>query len=317
MLTFRTLGISLLFSIILTSSFVVAQDDSIRKDLEAAYAKRDKAIRDKDLDAFNSLMASDYKSKSKDGVTNSLEENSAKMAKNFADKNVKEVICITKIDDINLGKAGNEVVVDASQTLTMNTTISGQPHQFQVQAKIRETWVRTDAGWRVRYTENMDTSATEVGPVVWSSYVSAEGRYSVSMPGQPALTTDQSNADLVSYRVMSISMPFVFLVQYSDLGPEQVFDTKDWAKSVTSSGSNILTSKAATLGGYPAYQLIDVKKGSSGPEMVTDSRAVNLGRRLYFLIYGYPKGTDSDAAKANAAKFFDSFKITQLGPEKP
>jgi hypothetical protein len=45
----------------------MAQDSALRKDFEALYAKRDQALKAKDTDFINKLLAEDHTSKDQDG----------------------------------------------------------------------------------------------------------------------------------------------------------------------------------------------------------------------------------------------------------
>src|SRR5258706_8933890 len=69
MVSFRRLSFYsvTLGSILVLNSFAAAQDNSVRKELEALDAKRDEAYKRKDAGFIISLLAEDYSSKDLDG----------------------------------------------------------------------------------------------------------------------------------------------------------------------------------------------------------------------------------------------------------
>lgn len=147
-------------AVLVLSCAVMAQDNALRKDFEALYAKRDKAFKAKDAHFINSLLAEDYTSKDKDGnVSNraqTVEKNNSSIAA------IKEVISVaTKIESARQGKDGSEAVVETSDAVKLSFTgADGQPHLYDGAEKLRETWVRAEAGWKLKYTELLESKAT-------------------------------------------------------------------------------------------------------------------------------------------------------------
>src|SRR5207248_3850140 len=103
---------------------------------------------------------------------------------------------------------------------------------------------------------------TEV-EAAWINYASHEGRYGVALPNQPKMDTEKAGGKPKSYRTMSTSPPAVFLVQYFDLGPDEVFSIDDWLKSEIKESSTILASKPINVGGFPGHQLVESGKDST------------------------------------------------------
>jgi len=293
------------------SSLAIAQDDSVRKELEALYAKRDQAVKAKDANSFKSLLADDYTEKDKDGKITNRVDSIKEIEKNFADKDVKETSSSTKIEGVKQGKDGNEMLVDTSQVQKMTAMMDGQLHQLEFNGKYRDTWVRTDAGWKLKYSEMLDITMSEV-EAAWSKYTSPEGRYSVSFPGQPKLETDESKKPK-SYTASVLSLPTMYAVSYFDAQDESFLD--DWRdgeiKRLKESKGTILGDNPESSGGYPGRQLVTLEKDSSGTEWVRGIRVYRVEGRIYMVIFTYPKSSESDALKAKGTKFFDSFQITK------
>jgi len=74
--------ILMLGAIGLASTNVITVVDDTRKELEAVYAKIDKAIKDKDIETLESLLGEDYE-KQADGKTIKRAEAIAQMKKSF------------------------------------------------------------------------------------------------------------------------------------------------------------------------------------------------------------------------------------------
>ncbi|MBV9240807.1 MAG: hypothetical protein JO314_02265, partial [Acidobacteria bacterium] len=55
-----TFWIGTAMSILTLSGLVVAQNESVRKEVEALYAKRDKAVKDRDVAAFRATETKDF-----------------------------------------------------------------------------------------------------------------------------------------------------------------------------------------------------------------------------------------------------------------
>ena len=311
MLTSRKFNfcIGILVSILIMGSFVAAQDDSVRKELEAVYAKRDQAIKARDADFLKSLLAADYKEKDKDGKITNRTDVTNSFDKDAADKDITEVSSASKIESIKQGRDANEAIVETSLTLNMTAMMNGQPHQLQVNGKSRDTWMRNETGWKMKFSENVDAAMTQVD-AAWINYTSPEGRYAVSLPSQPKVDTDQATK---AYRAMSTSLSAVFLVEYLDLGTDSTFSIDDTLKGGMNENSTILARNPINIAGFPGNQLIESKKDSSG-DTVMETRITKVGARVYFVVFGYPKSMESDAIKAKGTKFFDSFHLSKLSP---
>src|SRR5437868_1896795 len=175
--------VGILVSILVMGSFAAAQDDSVRKELEAVYAKRDQAIKAKDAEFLKSLLAADYTEKDKDGKIKNRSQAANSLDNSFGAKDpIKmELNSVTKIESVTKGKDANEVIVEISQAMWWTGMLNAQG-----KAKFRETWMRSDAGWKVRYSVMLDLNMTiSEMETAWINYTSAEGRYSVSLPDQP------------------------------------------------------------------------------------------------------------------------------------
>ncbi len=133
---------------------VTKATDDTRKELEAVYAKIDKASVEKDLKTLESLLDEDYE-KQVDGKTIKRAEAVARMKKSF--EAVKEIVSaktvINKIEQVE----GNQIV---DYTTTGKATVTGEDGKDQtvvVTSKGRDWWVKDDDGkWLCVSSERVD-----------------------------------------------------------------------------------------------------------------------------------------------------------------
>jgi len=264
-----------LVSILILGIFVAAQDNSVRKELEALYAKRDEAYKRKDAGFIISLLAEDYTSKDLDGKV----KNRAQEAQEIEVNTTFFGSVVTKVENVKPGKDKNEVIVESS------TSRAG----FDGLDKVRDTWLRTAAGWKLRYTEER---REEEAP--WIKYTSPEGGYSALLPTQPRFDTEQSNsAAPKTYIAFSVAdfPPGIIEIRYFDLSPNQSFSLDDLRdseiKRLKNNGNKgtLVSDKPISLEGYPGRQLVvSERRRSRGPE-VTISRVYKVGQRAYTISF--------------------------------
>jgi hypothetical protein len=287
-------------SILVLNSFAVAQDDSVRKELEALYAKRDEAYKRKDAGFIISLLAEDYTSKDLDGRVKNRAQEARKIDVTFF-ASTEGYSVVTKVESVKPGKDKNEAIVESS---TARAGLEGLD-------KVRDTWVRTVAGWKLRYSEEL---REEEAP--WIKYTSPEGGYSALLPAQPTLDTEQSNSAVPkTYTAFSVVgfPPGIIEIRYFDLSPNQSFSLDDLRDSEIKRLKNkgtLVSDKPISLEGYPGRQLVVLER-KSGAE-VTISRVYKVGQRAYTISFELGGTADeSYALKSGSAKFFDSFQITK------
>ncbi|HKV38180.1 MAG TPA: nuclear transport factor 2 family protein [Blastocatellia bacterium] len=144
-------------SMFVLSLLAFAQTAGVRKELEAAYAKRDKAFLNKDFGFLKSQETSDYSEKTKDGTVRNREEADA-VADQMAPM-VKEVAEIaTKIESVKPGDQPGEYLLETSDhgKMTVNGP-DGASHELTGTGRYREIWVRTKDGWKIKYHEEVES----------------------------------------------------------------------------------------------------------------------------------------------------------------
>lgn len=157
MLSFRRLRLCLgiLTSILVMSGFAVAQDASVRKELEALYAKRDKAIKEKDVAAFRSIETADFESVlifpnldfTADGQAGLKKGDEARAdAESFVITDVKEVTSFaTTIRSIKQGRDAKQFIVESTEHGEIV-----QPSGSCWTAYCQDLVTLTGDGWKIR-----------------------------------------------------------------------------------------------------------------------------------------------------------------------
>jgi hypothetical protein len=147
----------------------------------------------------------------------------------------------------------------------------------------------------------------------WITYNSAEGRYTVSLPAQPKLGTQESaTADgqkFLQY-MASVQQPdVIYLVGYFDHVAGTTFSADRARDGMVSAVKGTLVSeRVISLSGYPGRELkVAAKLDTSDYIML--AKLWDTETRVYVLQVVYPKSAESEALKTNAAKYFDSFQI--------
>lgn len=144
---------------------VLSQDDSVRKELEAVYAKRDQALKDKNFDFMLSQEAEDYTEKSKDGKVMNKEQADA------AAEDVKKMVVAvseesSKIESVKEGDDGEYIVEISDQGKLTIKGPDGNNHEVEGHGRSRDTWVKTEAGWKIKAHEEIESTITIDGQPV-------------------------------------------------------------------------------------------------------------------------------------------------------
>ena len=137
---------------------VRAADDHVRKEFEAIYARRDKAMLSKDFALVKSMETEDYTEKKKDGKVLNKEQSDAEV--DDLAPMIKEVQSFwTKVESVKEGDE-NEVIVEVSDGGKISIVDpEGKPHIIEGSGRSRDTWEHTDKGWKLKYHENLESNS--------------------------------------------------------------------------------------------------------------------------------------------------------------
>ncbi len=154
-------------------------------------------------------------------------------------------------------------------------------------------------------------------PVEWIKYSSTEGRYTVSLPAQPKLSSQDATSatgEKFSQYIASVVEPgdVAFMIGYFDVVPGTVFSA-DAARDgmVKRIDGQLLSESAISLGGYSGRELRVLAKSSAETEYLVRARFYEADKRIYVLQFIVPKALENEAMATKAAKYFDSFQVVK------
>ncbi len=173
------------------------------------------------------------------------------------------------------------------------------------------------------------TSALALGvqqPASWITYASPEGRFSVSLPQQPKVRTQESTtADGEKFPQYLASVAeadgVVYMLGYFDLMPGTIFSA-DVARDsmVKTINGRLIGESAISLGGYPGHDLKVALKVPAAPaagepaaavEYIDRARIYEADKRIYILQIIFPKALEGDDLAARVNRYFDSFQVVK------
>lgn len=154
-------------------------------------------------------------------------------------------------------------------------------------------------------------------PLEWIKYTSTEGRYSVSLPAQPKLRTQEATTatgEKFPQYMAAVVEPgdVAFIIGYFDIVPGTVFSA-DAARDgmLNRIGGQLLSESVISLGGYPGRELRVLAKPSGESEYLVRARFYETDKRIYVLQFIFPKSLENEAMAAKAMKYFDSFQVVK------
>jgi len=147
----------------------------------------------------------------------------------------------------------------------------------------------------------------------WINYKSAEGRYSISLPAQPKLSTQESaTADgqkFPQYMATIRDQDAIYLVGYFDHVPGTIF-AADRARDgmVAAVKGTLVSERTISLSGYPGREL-KVAAKSESTDYIILAKFWDTENRVYVLQVVYPKSDEGESINTRAAQYFDSFQV--------
>ena len=147
----------------------------------------------------------------------------------------------------------------------------------------------------------------------WIKYTSPEGRYSVSVPQEPKLssqdTTSGDGEKIPQYLATSPDGNGVFMIGYFDYKPPVTFSFDKARDSMLSAmQASLLGEDTVSLGSAPGRQLRLLAKTAEGQEFMVRARLYDVAGRVFVLQCIFPKAEDGVVVVEKCGKFIDSFK---------
>jgi len=149
----------------------------------------------------------------------------------------------------------------------------------------------------------------------WITYDSKEGRYSILVPSQPTVGSQEATtADGVvftQYKAAVVS-DVAYMIGYFDYTDAMTF-TIDKARDgiVAALKGTLISEKTVRLGSSLGREIRLSAKDANGIEYDVRARLFDIDRRVYVLQFIAPKSTDLAIADVKAARYFDSFQVAK------
>ena len=145
-------------------------------------------------------------------------------------------------------------------------------------------------------------------------YTSPEGRYTVLLPKEPSLSSQQIKAPdgspIPQYLAMVADGAGLLMIGYFDYASDVTFSLdKGRDGMVTSIRGTLLDEHSMSLGGAPGRQIKVAAKTEEGLEFIDRARFYDVKPRVYVLQCIFPKAMDSSAIAERCDQFFDSFRV--------
>jgi len=152
------------------------------------------------------------------------------------------------------------------------------------------------------------------GSSEWVKYNSSEGRYSVLLPTQPKIATQEAataeGEKFPQYTASSSDSGAVFLIAYFDYVPGATFSLDKARDGMVQAVKGTLVSEASiSLDGSPGRELKVSLTGADGVEYLIQARFYDMGKRVYVVQFIIAKAANDSASASKSAKYFESFKV--------
>ena len=147
----------------------------------------------------------------------------------------------------------------------------------------------------------------------WINYSSPEGRYSVRLPQQPKISTQESTNSaglkFTQYMATAEDSGRLFMIGYFDY--PAAFDIDKARDGVVQKlKATLLSENDLTLAGYPGREIKMSAKETDGSEFLIRARIYAVKNRAYFVQFIIGSTDTAPTAVAAATKYFDSFSVT-------
>lgn len=145
-------------------------------------------------------------------------------------------------------------------------------------------------------------------------YTSPQGRYSILLPKEPSVSSQQISAPdgspIPQYLAMVADGMGMLMIGYFDYASDVTFSLdKGRDGMIKSINGTLLDEHSMSLGGAPGRQVRIVAKTEQGLEFIDRARFYDVKPRVYVLQCIFPKSMDSAAIAERCDQFFDSFRV--------
>jgi len=147
----------------------------------------------------------------------------------------------------------------------------------------------------------------------WINYTSSTGHYSVLIPKQPQLMTQEgktsSGNKVPQYVAVVEDSSATYMLAYFDYTTASSFSFDKARDGMLANVKGTLVSeKPISLGRYPGRD-VKISGNNSGVEFLAHVKYYDVNKRVYMVQFIFNKTNDTPETDAKAKKFFDSFKV--------
>ena len=148
----------------------------------------------------------------------------------------------------------------------------------------------------------------------WIKYTSVEGRYGVSLPQAPTLSTQETTSPyggkVLRHTALSPDGTGTFMIGYYDYEPSFTFSFDDARDAILRARqATLLGETAVRLGRWRGRQLRFLTKMPDGLEITVRARMYDVAHRVYTVQCIFPKAEDGLVVEKKCLKVIDSFKV--------
>ena len=149
----------------------------------------------------------------------------------------------------------------------------------------------------------------------WIRYDSKEGRYSVLLPSQPTVNsqeaTSASGNKFTQCKATVTGANVAYMIGYFDYSPPTTFTlAKGRDGMVNAVKGTLVSERSISLVGVPGLEIHVAAKDEAGSEFVIFARFYDIDHRVYVVQFITTKAGEATAdMKAN--KYFDSFQVVK------
>jgi len=146
-----------MISTLVLTGLALGQDNVLRKEIEAIYAKRQKAILEKDFARLKLDQADDYTEKSNDGTVQNRKQADAEADQLYSI--IKEVFSYSmRVVAIEESKK-REIFVDTADSGEFSFVgPDDKIHRLTGKGRQRDIWIRTQGGLKMKYHEELESN---------------------------------------------------------------------------------------------------------------------------------------------------------------
>jgi ketosteroid isomerase-like protein len=127
-------------------------DTTVRREIEAAYAKLADAVDTKNYEAFQALRIAGFATIPPDGRPSSASR-MGERAKGMFERIQAPITTTNEILDLKV--RGGDAIATVRQKFTRMQMIDGRQHTIHTEVTQREIWTGTPEGWKLRFVDEV------------------------------------------------------------------------------------------------------------------------------------------------------------------